>query len=61
MNRKSKKGNSRSTSTIDLGRDRKEKIDLFRAKMQLKGVKISTIDVAVNMLVDKALELELTA
>ena len=57
MSNKSKQQN-RSTSTIDLGKDRKERIENFRARQQLKGKKIERIDEAVNMLIDAGLEAE---
>lgn len=44
--------------TIKFGEERKEKIERFRAIRRADGQVISTIDEAVNMLVDKALEVE---
>lgn len=59
MSNKSKKTSGRSTATIDLGKARKERIADFRAKRHLAKQPIPTIEEAVNILVDKALELEL--
>ena len=58
MSIKTKKQN-RSTATIDLGRERKEKIEVYRAKKFLKGERITSINDAVNILVDAGLEAEI--
>lgn len=59
MATKSKKASGSSKSNIDLGKERKRRISDFRAKKHLDGVIIPNLDQAVNMLVDKALDLEL--
>ena len=58
MANKSKKGSDRSTATIDLGKERKERITRFRAQKVIEGQPIPTIEVAVNILVDRGLEAE---
>lgn len=58
MGQKAKNGGNRSTSTIDLGRVRKKRINLYRAQEEVKGTEYRTIDDAVNALLDKALDLE---
>jgi hypothetical protein len=58
MDNKTKQQSDRSTSTIDIGKERKERIEDFRARQQLKGKKIERIDEAVNMLIDAGLEAE---
>lgn len=44
--------------TVHLGADRVEQIDRFRGKRGFQGQKISTIDEAVQILVDRGLEYE---
>jgi hypothetical protein len=58
MNNKSKRASNRSAAIINLGKERKEKIRRFRAKEELSGNKITSIEEAVNILVDRALETE---
>jgi hypothetical protein len=58
MLKTTKKRDSRSTSTIDLGKERKKRIKRFRSLQDPEGTRFSTIDDAVNTLIDKALELE---
>lgn len=58
MGKKSKKASDRSTAYIDLGRDRKNRIAAFRAKKTLQGQNITSIEEAVNLLVDAGLEAE---
>ncbi len=55
----SKSPTQRSTATIDLGRERKNKIALFRAKRLQQGETIPSLEKAVNILLDKSLEVEL--
>ena len=58
MAKDSKRGDQSSRSVIDFGKERKKKIADFRAKRQLADKPIPTLEEAVNILVDKALELE---
>ena len=58
MSNKSKRAHTRSTATIDIGRERKERIEGFRARKLLKGEKIQTVEEAVNLLIDAGLEAE---
>jgi hypothetical protein len=58
MGKTSKTEQKRGLSQINLGEERKSRIRKFRAKMEMKGTTISSIDDAVNTLLDKALELE---
>lgn len=44
--------------TIHLGVDRVQQIERFRGKSKYQGKTISTIDEAVNLLVDRGLEYE---
>lgn len=58
MKSKSKTAQKPAQHTIRLGEERRERIERFRAIKRVNGIKISTIDEAVNLLVDKALDLE---
>lgn len=58
MAKNSKQPTDRSTSTVDLGKVRKERIERFRAAKRLSGVVIPKIDEAINTLVDRGLEAE---
>lgn len=59
MAKQSKKPSRKGSYTIRLGEERTEKIERFRARRHADaGQKISTIDEAVNILVDRALALE---
>lgn len=58
MKNKSTNKGDRSTSTVDIGLIRKERIERFRASKRLKGVVISNIDTAINTLVDIGLDAE---
>ncbi len=58
MAKKPKSAHVRSTTTVDLGKVRKERIARFRAKKQLEGTPIPNLELAVNQLLDRALELE---
>lgn len=48
----------KAAHTIRLGEERKERIERFRAVRRANGEVISTIDDAVNILVDRGLEAE---
>lgn len=58
MAKTSKHTTDRSTSTVDLGKTRKERIERFRAAQLLNGVTMPKIDEAINFLVDRGLEAE---
>lgn len=58
MAKKSKDAQKSSHSMVDLGEDRKNKIARFRGKMESNGRGRLTLPMAINMLLDKALELE---
>ncbi len=47
-----------ATHSVTLGQERSNKINRFRAKLEMAGEPRPTIAEAVNILVDKALELE---
>ena len=58
MGNKSEKEHQSSKSNIDLGRARKERIELFRAKRLTARQPLATQEEAVNTLVDQALDAE---
>lgn len=58
MAKKTKRASDSSWSNIDLGVQRKGRINGFRAKREEKGAKIKSIEEAVNILVDLGLEHE---
>ncbi len=58
MPNKSKKGAGASWSQLNLGRGRKDRIEKYRAKRLMAGQKITSIEEAVNILIDVALEAE---
>lgn len=58
MSSKVKTQAKRSAYTIRLDEDRKREIERFRAKRSLDGQKISTMDEALNILIDRGLEAE---
>lgn len=55
---KTKVAHTSSESTIDIGRERKERIEDFRARRRLAGQKITTQEEAINILIDRGLEME---
>jgi len=55
MAKKSKHDSDRSTITINLGKDRKDRIRRFCAQVELDTKSRPTIEEAVNRLVDQAL------
>lgn len=58
MGKKSQKAGSSSLIQFDPGTERKNRIANWRAKMQLEGTRIRNYDMAINSLLDKALDLE---
>lgn len=61
MTSKRKASPKRGAYTVNLGEERTGKVEEYRAKKLLNGTRIRTIDEAVCNLVDRGLELELTA
>lgn len=58
MAKKVKQEERPAAHTIRLGGDRKDRIENYRAKKQLEGTPVPNLELAVNQLLDKALELE---
>jgi len=42
-----------SKSTINFGKERMDRIKTYRAKQQLRGIKLTSIEKTVNYIVDK--------
>lgn len=58
MGRKSKSLDREGAYTVTLGGERKEKVDVYRAKMLIKGTRLNTIPETLIAMIDRALKAE---
>lgn len=59
MRKKNKTEHTPSYSNVDIGVERKRRINVFRAKRELEGTRMDKIDDAINELIDLGLEADL--